>query len=229
MALGLQAGSDNGEIKPFIKYDARAGRVSRVDRFQGSSGQYESKEEDITNGCTFIADLANVRVGWVNFTDQGPIQRMVILGKEPIPARPTDLKSDGKLAFKQGFEIDVLLAKASGGGPARKFGSSAGCVIRAIDELHDAYCAAAEAAQGKLPIVQLTGTHVVKSGLSNNYRPTFAIAGWVDRPAELNGAPQPAAQPRQAATPPSTGSTQVPPPAARQPAPQPAFNANDFG
>lgn len=229
MGLGLQTGGAGGDIKPFIKFDARAGRMFRVDRTQTAGGQWESNEVDISRDFTAILDLANIKVGWVNFTPQGPIQRMVILGKEPMPARPADVTAEGKPAFKQGFEFDLLLSKANGGGPVRKFGSSAGCVIEAIDALHDEYSGTPEARDGKLPIVRLIDTKAVKAGQSTNYRPIFQISGWVDRPAELAGASAPPAKPTATATPPSTGSTQAPPPSAR-PAPQPAaMDASDFG
>ena len=155
---------------------------------------------------------------------------MVVLGAEPMPPRPGDLNAEGKFAFKQGFEFDLLLSKAAGGGPVRKLGSSAGCVIEAIDLLHDAYKAAPEAAAGKLPVVKLLDAKPVKAGQSTNYKPIFEISGWVDRPAELAGTSAvPPAKPTATATPPSTGSTQAPPPAAR-PAPQPAaMDASDFG
>lgn len=230
MGLGLQTGGAGGEIKPFIKFDARAGRMFRVDRTQSAGGQWESNEADISRDFTAIFDLANIRVGWVNFTPQGPIQRMVVLGKEPIPARPNDVTAEGKPAFKQGFEFDLLLSKGNGGGPVRKFGSSAGCVIEAIDALHDEYSGSPEARDGKLPIVRLVDTKAVKAGQSTNYKPIFQISGWVDRPAEMAGTPAPSTKPTATATPPSTGSTQAPPPQARL-APQPAaaMDASDFG
>jgi hypothetical protein len=229
MGLGLQTGGAGGDIKPFIKFDARAGRMFRVDRTQTAGGQWESNEADISRDFTAIFDLANIKVGWVNFTPQGPIQRMVVLGKEPMPPRPNDVNAEGKPAFKQGFEFDLMLSKGNGGGPVRKLGSSAGCVIEAIDALHDEYNSAAEAKDGKLPIVRLADTKAVKAGQSTNYKPIFQITGWVDRPAEMTGAPV-TAKPTATASPPSTGSTQTPPPQAR-PAPQPAaaMDASDFG
>jgi hypothetical protein len=162
----------------------------------------------------------------VNYTTQGPIRRFVVLGKEPLPPRPDDKNADGKPAFKQGFEIDLALDKASGGG-IRVFGSAAGCVIEAMDTLHDAFTGAPESKAGKLPIVKIAGVTPVKSGQSTNYKPTFAIIGWADRPASMVASVSaPAAQ-----TAPSTGSTQVAPPTAPA-APQPAAMttaANDFG
>lgn len=221
MALGLSNGSaGGGEIRPYVKYDAKAGRMFRIDRVQGSDGQYSTDQQEITNIAQFVVDLANIRVGWINYTAQGPVRKLVVLGKEPIPARPTDTNSEGKLAFKQGFEVDILLNKESGGGPSRILGSAAGCVINAMDELHDAYSAAPESKSGKLPVVKIAGVAPVKSGQSTNYQPKFQIVSWVDRPAAL-----PAVQAASTTSaPPSTGSTVAPPPV-----PQPAASASDFG
>lgn len=218
MALGLSSGGGNGEIRPYIKYDARAGRMFRVEREQNGDGSYSSIDHDITNGCSFVADIANIKVGWVHYSAQGPVKRFVTLGKEPIPARPDDKGPDGKPVFKQGFEITILLAKGCGGGPAREFGSSAGCVIEAIDQVHDAYLAAPEAKAGKLPIIAMIGAKAVRSGQSSNYQPDFQISGWVDRPAALT---EGAAQPAQAAA----VAAQPPAPAA----PVAPASAGDFG
>lgn len=227
MGLGLTTGGSGGDIKPYVNYDAKAGRMFRVDRTQQGDGTYATDKVEITNTVQFVADLANIRVGWINYTSQGPVRRLVTLGKEAIPPRPEDRGADGKPAFKQGFEIDLLLDKNSGGGAPRVFGSAAGCVIEAMDALHDAYSAAAESSAGKLPVVKISGVQPVKSGQSTNYKPTFAIVNWIDRPAALGATPT-AASPGIA---PSTGSTQVSAPAASNPAPQQTAmaTANDFG
>ena len=220
MALGLSIGNgDGGEILPYISFDAKAGRLFRVDRVQGSDGNYSTEKHEITDKAQFVADLANIRVGWINYTSQGPVRKLVTLGKEPIPARPDGKNSEGKPAFKQGFEIDLMLNKDAGGGPARILGSSAACVIEAMDELHDTFGNAPESKSGKLPVVKVTSVTPVKSKQSTNYKPVFSIIAWVDRPAGLQAtadAPKPAAAP-------STGSTPVAPPA-----PQVA-SASDFG
>lgn len=224
MGLGLTTGGAGGDIKPYVNYDAKAGRMFRVDRAQQADGQYATDKVEITNVVQFIADLANIRVGWVNYTSQGPIRRFVTLGKEAMPPRPDDKNAEGKPAFKQGFEIDLMLNKDAGGGVPRVFGSAAGCVIEAMDALHDSFTAAAESKAGKLPIVKISGVSPVKSGQSTNYKPTFAIVNWVDRPAQLAGEPVTSSPPSA----PSTGSTQV---SAPSPAPQQAAmaDANDFG
>ena len=224
MALGLSTSGSGGDIKPFIKYDAKAGRLFRADRAQQSDGTYASDSVEITSQAQMVFDLANIRVGWINYTSQGPVRRLVVLGKEPIPARPDDKNSEGKPAFKQGFEVDILLNKETNGGDTspRVLGSAAACVIEAMDALHDAYSNAAEGKAGKLPIVKIAGVSPVKSGQSTNYKPDFSIVGWVDRPASLAGE---AAAPSGSA--PSTGSTQVAPPPAKQTPQQVA--AQDFG
>lgn len=231
MGLGLSTGGSGGDIKPFIKYDAKAGRLFRADRNQQGDGSYASESVEITNAAQFVMDLANIRIGWIHYSSQGPIRRLVVLGKEPIPARPDDKGADGKPVFKQGFEIDLVLNKETNGGnaAARVLGSAAGCVIEAMDALHDAYSGAAESKAGKLPIVKIAGVSPVKSGQSTNYKPEFAIVGWVDRPAGLIVAdPGPGRNlaPSQNSSAPTTGSTQV-----SAPAPQPAAMAaaNDFG
>ena len=226
MGLGLTTGGGSGgDIQPYINYDAKAGRMFRVDRAQGSDGTWATDKVEITNTVQMVMDLANIRVGWINYTTQGPVRKLVTLGKEAIPPRPDDKNADGKPAFKQGFEVNLLLDKASGGGVPRVFGSAAGCVIEAMDALHDAYSGAAEAKDGKLPVVKVAGVQPVKSGQSTNYKPTFAIIAWLDRPAAMAETTQAAP-----ATPPSTGSTVVAPPiAAAAPAPQQAAMAGDFG
>lgn len=225
MALGLSAGgSGGGEIQPYINYDAKAGRMFRVDRSQGGDGAWATDKVEITNTVQMVMDLANIRVGWINYTTQGPVRKLVVLGQEPIPARPDDKNAEGKPAFKQGFEINLLLDKASGGGVPRVFGSAAGCVIEAMDALHDAYSAAPESKAGKLPIVKIASVQPVKSGQSTNYKPAFAIVNWIDRPAPLAGSTAPATLAPSSA--PSTGSTVVPPPAPQQTA---MAGANDFG
>lgn len=232
MGLGLQTGGgSSGDIVPFVKYDARAGRLFRVDRLQ-VNGQFESKDVDITREAVFVMDMANIKVGWINYTTQGPIKHLAILGQAPIPPRPADVNAEGKPAFRQGFEVMLALAKncAGDGAPLRALSSAAGCVIEAIDALHDAFLAAPESAQGMLPAVKIADTVPVKSGQSTNYKPIFEIMSWVPRPASL---PVPAAvatatstvAPRT--TPPVTGSTQVSAPVP-QPAPV-AVSINDFG
>lgn len=216
MGLGLQTESGGGgDFADIIKYDARAGRMFRVDRTQGANG-WETNNVEITNGFTFVPDLDNVQVGYALFAaGVAPSFTMVPLG-DPMPHKPSD-------QHKQGFKLMSKLGKDSGG-DLRELASCAKTVIGAISALHDEYTAGQAANPGKLPVVALTGsTPVVSTGQgksSTNYAPVFQIVKWVDRPAELVGG-QPANEPKAEAVAQLKTTSQV------APAPAPA-DSNEF-
>lgn len=194
MALGLQTESGGGDYTPVAKYDARAGRFFRIDRFQDGAGNWSSDDVDITQGFQAVMDLENIEVGWMLFAaGVAPQWNMVPLG-QPLPARPSD-------QHKQGFRMKMKLGKSCGG-DVREFASQAKAVLGAVDALHTAYVEGAKANPGKLPVVAMTGTTAIKTTgkgqTSTNYAPVFEIKSWVDRPAELIGgvpANEPVAQP----------------------------------
>jgi hypothetical protein len=193
MSLGLQP---RGAFTPYIKYDARAGRW-----FKKADGA----DVDVTNGFAALFDFEEIQIGWMQFpTGAAPIYctQHISMG---IPPQP---QGD----FKQGFRMNLALPGALGGG-VFELSSTAAALINEIDKLHTEYAQAPEAAQGKLPVVQMNGTTVVESKgrdkngqtqTSRNYAPNLAIVAWVDRPATMplkprTAAVQPAAaqQPQQ--------------------------------
>lgn len=181
MALGLP-GSSNGDMLAICTWDARAGRMFKVERTQGPMG-WQSDKIDVTNEQpTFMLDVGSLTVGWIAFLPTGPNFEMVPLGT-PLPAKPS-------ADHKAGFRVKLLSPKHFGG--LREFSSSAKSVLSALDALHSAYEAAPEAAAGQMPIVQLKGsTSIVTKGPSGNvtsYSPSFAIVAWQDRPADVLGA-----------------------------------------
>jgi hypothetical protein len=214
MALGLSMG--DGNFTPYAKYDARAGRWFT----KGADGDI-----DITDGFTAVFDLETVEVGWMIFASGvAPVYVVqdIALGVPPKP--PGDMK--------QGFKMNIALPSAIAGGGVREVSSTAKSMIGVIDRLHTEYSGAPEKSQGKLPVVKMNGTTVVEtkgpSGMTRNYAPNLQIVSWVARPESMPKK-QPAAQMFAAAptyaAPPSTGSTQVPPPV-QQAAPAAAM---DFG
>lgn len=190
MALGLSTESTGGggDFTPVVKYDARAGRIFRIDREQTGDG-WETKNVEITNGFTAVMDLENIQVGWALFqAGVMPSLAMVKLG-QPMPAQPSD-------KHKQGFKVLMKLGKSSGG-DLREMAATAKCVLQGVDALHTAYEAGVKDNPGKLPVVILQGTESITSEgkdkdgnkqSSTNYKPIWAISKWVDRPAELGGA-----------------------------------------
>lgn len=195
MALGMSTEGGGGDFADILKYDARAGRMFRVDRTQGASG-WETNNVEITNGFAAVFDFENIQVGWALFAAGiAPQFSMVPLG-QPFPAKPSD-------QHKQGFKMMVKLG-AKCGDDVREFSSCAAAVRKSVDALHDAYLAGVGANPGKLPVVAMTGsTPIVSTGKgqsSTNYAPTFEIVKWVPRPPELVGgkpANEPTAQPVQ--------------------------------
>lgn len=185
MALGLQTESGGGgDFNKVIKFDARAGRMFRVDREQDASGSWNTENVEVTSGFTAIMDLENIEVGWCLFAaGVAPQLSLVKLG-QPLPQRPSD-------QHKQGFRMMMKLGKSSGG-DVREIAATAKAVLGAVDDLHNAFEAGRAANPNKLPVVALTGSKAIvstgKGQTSTNYAPIFEITKWVDRPADLGGA-----------------------------------------
>lgn len=232
MALGLSYGSGgggNGEITPFVKYDARAGRLFRRDRSE-VNGAYVSNDVDVTSAFKAVFDMENIEVGYSKFAaGVGPEHLLVKLG-DPMPHKPADS------GFKQGVRIMMKL-HASCGGDIREITGNSAAFLKGVDELHTAYEAGKAANPDKLPVVTLQSTMPITSGSgqkkSTNYQPVFEIVAWAPRPTDLvhvaKGSAAPMQQTASPSTAPSTGSTQVsaPPPAAQQKVLETADN--DFG
>lgn len=211
MALGLSSGGGGNyeDRVALIKYDARAGRIFRIDRSQDSGGTWQTDQVEITNGFQAVMDLENIQVGWLHFPAGGAPNIQVVKFGEAMPAKPSN-------DHKQGFRVLMKLGKSSGG-DLREMASNAGVSIAGIDALHTAYTEQSAANPGKLPVVQLKSTTpITKSGKdkdgkpqsSTNYQPVWEIVAWIERPAELGGA--------------ATAETALTPAPAVQPAPQPA-------
>lgn len=216
MALGLDYNTGSGgggDIVPFVKYDARAGRFFRNDRAE-VNGSYANTPVDITSNFKAVIDLENVEVGFLKFAaGSAPEYLLVPLGS-PMPQKPSDAK------WKQGVRVMMKL-HASCGGDVREATSNATAFLKGVDDLHSAYEAGKAANAGKLPIVICKTTLPITSGSgdkkSTNYQPVFEIIGWAPRPVDLvHVAKQATTASTPAATPPATGSTQVSAPAAKQ-------------
>lgn len=228
MGLGLNysSGGGGGDIVPFVKYDARAGRFFRNDRSE-VNGSFANNPVDITSSFKAVMDLENIEVGYLKFAAGSAPEYLLVKLGDPMPNKPADVK------WKQGARVMMKLA-ASCGGDIRETTSNAAAFLKGIDELHTAYEASKAANPGKLPVVVLKTTVSITSGSgdkkSTNYQPVFEITGWAPRPNDLIFAPKnntqqtesPSTAPNAA---PSTGSTQVGAPTAK---PEMA-DADEFG
>lgn len=219
-------GGGGGDFLPIVKFDARAGRLFRIDR-DNVGGEWVRSEVDITKSFKAVLDLENLETGWIDFDTGGaPAFAMAKIG-EPLPAKVTP-------KAKNGVRFMLKLAKDCGGDkPIREMAGVARAFLQGVEELYDAYEAGLKDNPGKLPVVVLDDTIPIKSSgggqTSTNYRPVFKITSWAPR-GDLEFQPKnapaaPAAQ--QTGGPPSTGSTRVEAPKAKEP--EMAGDDSDFG
>lgn len=216
--------TSGGDRLPVLKYDGRAGRIHLMDRIQ-DGGQWVTHTRDVTmQAPQFAVDFGSVEVGWMLFpAGMAPMMVLAPFG-QPEPQQPpavgTKKMADGREVpnnFQRGFRLKVAgkaLADPNGG-VVREFTANARVVLEGVNELHTAFCAAAEAHAGKIPVVRLKEVAPVKAGQSTNYKPIFEIVAWADRDDALFGA--------RTVAPPKPGQVQAaaPAPVAAPPAPMP--------
>jgi hypothetical protein len=186
MALNLPDRGSGEDRTPIVKYDARAGRLFRVDRTQ-ADGSWESETVEITPVFQAVMDLEHIELGWLYFPTNGAPEIEVAPYGQPLPAKPAGGKA------RPGFRVHMKLGKTCGG-DIREMAANAQVSIKGMDKLHDAYLKDAPAHPGQLPVVKLGTTVAVASQgkgadgkpvVSQNYEPCWEIIGWVPRPVEL--------------------------------------------
>lgn len=220
--------SAGGDFLPIVKYDARAGRLFRVDRTDSGNG-FVTDAVDITATFKAIVDFENVEVGWIDFpAGSAPHFALVPMGSQ-LPDRPS-------LRHKNGVRFLLKLAKDCGGAkPIREIAGTSKAFLSGVEAIFNTYQTEKAANAGKLPVIVLEKTTPIKSGSgekqSTNYQPTFRISGWAPR-GDLVFQPKgastaPAQQTASAGGAPSTGSTRVEPP--KQQATPEMAGADDFG
>lgn len=206
MALGLPTTSSSGEFTPRVQYDARAGRLFRIDRTQTAEG-WQSEQVELKFPVQMIMDLENTLVGWMRFGVGAPDFRLVPVG-EPMPPKPSD-------DHKQGVQLRLFSPKVLGG--LREWSANAKCVLTAVDSLHTQAMADLVKNPGKVPVVEWVDTMAITSGQgaqrSTNYAPVLKLVKWTDRPDALKAVETP--KPSTPAAVPSTGSGHTAPPAAK--------------
>ncbi len=217
--FGLNVGS--GEFLPQIRINGKDGGVQRT--------TYEGGEKGLEIIENFVAlfDFATLQTGWMYFGADKVDLRMVALG-DPLPDSPGE-------DYKQGIRMVVMLPGELG---CHEIATSANGVLNALGGLYETVQAAPEHGQGLVPVVAITHFDIEKTKRGTRAVPVFNIVEWKSRPAEIEAhkavskpraaMPQQAVQQptQQAATPPSTGSTQMVPPTASTPSQPQSY---DFG
>jgi|KBSMisStaDraftv2_1062788.scaffolds.fasta_scaffold118832_3 hypothetical protein len=233
--FGFSTETASGDFTPILKYDARAGRLFRIDRVDNGGG-FENDPIDITTEFKAIVDFENVEVGWIDFVAGSAPHCVLVKMGEKLPPRPSD-------RHKNGVRFLVRLAKACigpTGKATREVMGTAQVFLRGIEAVYKAYQAEKAKNPGKLPVIALEKTTPIKSGsgerTSTNYQPVFKIVSWAPRgdlvftPKGSNAAAANGngSLPLEEKTPPSTGSTKVDPPKSKAKEPETA-DAEDFG
>jgi hypothetical protein len=182
MSLGLKAFHTGGEFSPRIEYNAKSGRITRVDRT--ADGTDVIKIDLTMSQPMFAWDLGSIEVGWINFqAGAAPAFDVVPFG-QPMPPRPDR-------NHKAGFRSKVWDGRDAA---AREFSATAGVTVNAIEALWDLLAVAPEAAAGRVPVIQLVNVEPIASQRGTNYAPVFRVVQWVDRDERVFG-------PRTVATP----------------------------
>jgi hypothetical protein len=224
MALGIDyaPSANGGDFLGFIKFNAKAGRITRRDRENG-----ENSDVDITRNFKCVMDIENIEIGWIDFDTGGAPSMVMSHCSKPVPPQPSP-------KHRKGVRVVLKLSKESGG-DIRELSSHAKSFMRGMDKLHDDYLSGVLDNPGKLPVVVMSDTIAVVTGegakRSSNYAPVFEIVQWVKRPddlvykARVTSVAAPSAEAEAPRSPPTTGASRAAPPVAKAP---PADD-EDFG
>lgn len=148
----------SGEIKPFIKYNAKAGRW-----FVG--------EDELPLPVRLVADFQNLHTGWFRFSEGMAPERVLDPALDNQAPKPDQ-------GFKRGFILTVL-SKQHG---ALEFSSASFHTLSAIADVFNEW---ENGDTTKLPIIECSGVTAMKDKFGTNYKPSFKIKQLIDRPAEL--------------------------------------------
>ncbi len=163
MALNI---GGSGVYRDIVKYNAQVGR------WYLKSGDEENEIET----PTMAMDLANIAIGWVLFLEgSAPNRRMDASLDVPAP-QPSE-------SHKRGFMVLCYSTKYFNG--VAELSSGSMHISNAINELHSKFEEMRGDHPGKLPVVTCTGTTAMKGKFGTNYRPSFEIVEWADRPEDL--------------------------------------------
>ena len=165
MTLSLNIGG-TGTFRNILKYNAKEGR------WYLRSGDDESEIES----PTMVIDLANIATGWYLFLEGKAPNRVIDPSLEFEAPQPSE-------SHKRGFMVLVFSTKHLNG--VAEMSSCSMHMCNAIGDIYKAFAAQRGDHPGKLPVVACTGTVEKPGKFGTNYKPTFEIIDWADRPDDL--------------------------------------------
>jgi hypothetical protein len=174
---GDGGGNGGGDFKPYIKYNAKAGRWYY--RNEGDTNEREIVSPE------FAFDMANLKSGWIYYaTGKAPVKV-----PDPSPGCQADRPADN---YKRGFWIDLWNRETG----IRELSSSAAAVIGPMCEMYYAVEQELPRQPGMVPVFKCVGVEPVKGKKDTNFRPQFKLTGWMPRASSFGNSlsgPAPAA------------------------------------
>lgn len=169
--MPLNLSINDGEITPFLKYNAKAGRFYA--RVQGVDGEIEVDRPRLA------FDMENIKTGWIFYQEGAGPEKVWDPSRTQMAARPL-----GPRKFKRGFEVMVFGnddIPGIGRLGLREFGSTATNVITSILQMFDEYEKGARANPGNVPFFACTGVKAIAGSYGTNYEPRFVLKSWIPR------------------------------------------------
>ena len=166
-----------GESYPLLKWDGRVGRLYTQDREQQKNGEWQSVQNDVTDGFYAVFNVAGVEHGYMRFPKGGAPETLLYPMGEDIGEAP-----EGE-NWQEGLRLRV---KMPGENFWRTLMSSAIGLWRSLDRLHDQFVVLAQKHPGMVPLVELIDVMEIM-GRTTSYEPTFDIIDWVDPDEVLPG------------------------------------------
>jgi hypothetical protein len=188
MAFGIPGSEkSSGEFLGRIQYDTRVGFWQTVKRAQDADGNWVDDKGEQFKNPTMLFDFATLEIGYIKFAV--PPAFLVVPYGQSVPPQPQEMMADAqgkqRKSFLPGFRLKVASQKVFGDANAYYFAHNAKTVLEPMDELYQIYEQSPEAAMGKVPLVEVTGTRIVevRSGQGTNryHAPIFVIKAWYDR------------------------------------------------
>lgn len=198
MPFDLDTGNTGGE-GPWISWSARGTQDGQIP--QQSFYLRDDNGKQVFEGFKtgVVLDIHNMKTGWQRsdgIVGQAPDWKWNASVSNMAPQPGDD--------YKKGFEIRCAI----GGGDTATWQQAGAAVWGALTALAPAL---QQGPEGKLPLVQITGTKPVQFKRGSTVEPVLSVTKWVDRPDCLkegaaagiadNPAPQQQTQPVQEAAP----------------------------
>jgi hypothetical protein len=158
-----------GESHPLLKWDGRVGRLYTQDREQQKNGEWQSVQDDVTDGFVSAFNIAGTEHGYMRFPKGAAPEMVMVPMGEDIGEMP-----EGE-NWQEGLRLQVKMPDEDFW---RTMMSSAIGLWRSLDRLHDQYVELAPAHLGKVPVVKLLDV-IESKARTTSYMPSFDIIGWI--------------------------------------------------